>query len=298
MKRKCSLAFAEPFPAHFVTSDMRIRLALLLLAVATVSQSPLTAQVTVTHLANEGFLLEGGGKKVLIDALFDGIDGYQRVSRVLAEKLNSASEPFDKIDLVLATHVHDDHFSPEPVRLHLQANPHAIFLSTPQAVDKLSRSGGSGFPPGRVLAVHPAEGEGETRELNGVQIEILNLHHGRDRKPPVQNLGFIIHLGGRRILHVGDTEASADEISELHLEQDPVDVALLPGWFLTPTASWRRVVRVAIRPKAIGAMHLAEEGAPAGYFGRDRTLQNRVESIQREFPAAVVFFREMQSHVF
>lgn len=278
------------------SNRLTIALAISMAVVALPSTGPAMAQVTVTHLANEGFLLEGGGKKVLVDALFSGLPGYRRVSPSTGKRLESALPPFDGIDLILATHFHDDHFSPGPVRHYLQANPRAVFVSTPNAVERLLATG-SDFP-GRIFAVLPPEGVREAHQFNGVEVEVLNLHHGRDRTPPVQNLGFVIRLGGRQVLHVGDTEATAAELAPLNLEKDPVSVALLPGWYLTSSGAWGEAVREAIRPRNIGAMHLAAKDAPSSYFGSDGSLQDRIQTIRRNFPDAEVFVKEMQERVY
>ncbi len=86
---------------------------LCLVALTVLVASPLPAELEITYVANEGFLLAGGGKKVLIDALFDGgIAGYPTIPDELRPSLEQARPPFDGVDLVLATHFHGDHFGP------------------------------------------------------------------------------------------------------------------------------------------------------------------------------------------
>lgn len=102
------------------------------------SATPTTAAnaLEVTYLANEGFMIAGGGRKVLIDALFgEGLDGYAVVSPAQRALLEQAREPFADMDAVFATHFHDDHFNATAVLAHLTRNPQAFFFSTPQAAD-------------------------------------------------------------------------------------------------------------------------------------------------------------------
>ncbi len=55
---------------------------------------------SVTYVANEGFLVEAAGKKVLIDALFDaGFDRYLAPTPELLEQLAGARGPFAGVDL-------------------------------------------------------------------------------------------------------------------------------------------------------------------------------------------------------
>lgn len=266
-------------------------------------------EVEIVYLANAGFSLsvnrEGlpGRPKVLIDALFgDGLAGYSVVDADQRQRLESASLPYGDVSLVLATHDHGDHFDPDAVARFLNASPRAHFVSTPQAVERLrqaapdldaeaKRAGRSS----RVHAIVPEEGQLHRVALPdelGVEIDALHLHHGRGRS--TQNLGFLIHLGGVRVLHIGDTEITAAEIAPLALETRSIDVALVPAWFLTYD-SWVEVTRRHLGSRVLVAMHLAEADAPASFFGPDRTLERRLERMRSRFPDALVMTQAGQS---
>ena len=58
----------------------------------------------------------------------------------------------------------------------------------------------------------------------------MSFHHGR---LGVKNLAFLVDLDGLTILHVGDTEITANEIRPWRLADRQIDVALLPVWHLT-----------------------------------------------------------------
>lgn len=262
------------------------------LLAAVLCASTAVAETTVTYIANAGFLLAAGEKKVLIDALFDsGLGGYQRIPAGLRPFLEGAAGPFEGVDLVLSTHHHGDHFGHNAVINHLRANPAARFVSTPQAVGRV-RLQLRDEPELRLLVQEllPEEGDRTSFSHRGIAVDALNLHHGRDRDPPVQNLGFLVDLDGFKILHIGDTEAGADVFAPLALAADGIDVALLPAWFLT-VDEWIHVVRRHIRPRSIVAMHIAEPGAPVHYFGEDGGYEQRLEKIRENFPAAVILER-------
>lgn len=255
-----------------------------------ISTQSVRAQVSATYLANEGFLLDGGGRKVLIDALFgSGLEGYPAPPPDLRSKLETAQPPFDDVDLVLATHYHGDHFEAQAVARHLRANREARFVSTPQAADQaraLLRDDPQALE--RVEGIHPQEGVIESLTRGGVELKVLNLHHGRNRRPPVQNLGFLISLGGLEILHIGDTEATAEDLRPYDLKSRRIDLALLPVWYLT-YEEWIEAMRREIQPARIGVMHLAEPDAPASYFGPEGSYAERVRKLHADFPEAQVF---------
>ncbi|MDH3746431.1 MAG: MBL fold metallo-hydrolase [Acidobacteriota bacterium] len=236
--------------------------------------------VKITYLANEGFLLVSGEQKVLIDALFPGITHYSAVPEPTRSRLESAKPPFDGVDLVLATHFHDDHFGAREVARHLAASG-AVFLSTPQ-VAELLRPKLTGRAA-NIWAHFPEEGERTTVSHAGIDVTILNLHHGRDRNPPVENLGFLLELGGLRILHIGDTEVSKNDIRPYRLNEAQIDVALVPSWFLAEP-QWQGVVE-EIQPARVVAMHLATAKAPRSWFGSAGSRARRVEGIRVAFPS-------------
>lgn len=245
------------------------------------------ATVGVTYLANEGFLIADGEQKVLIDALFgDGIQGYPVVPQEPRAQLEDATGPFAGVDLVLATHHHDDHFDAAAVARHLRANPEARFVSTRQAVERLRQLPGGEGLAGRATGYWPAEGERVKIEHAGIAVTILNLHHGRGRQPEVQNLGFLIDLGGVRLLHVGDTEVDRDDVAPYRLGEEAIDVFFAPSWFfgypkLGP-------VRAEIDAGLRVVMHLAETTAPARWFGPAGSRQKRIENIRAADPEAIL----------
>jgi L-ascorbate metabolism protein UlaG (beta-lactamase superfamily) len=240
----------------------------------------------VRYLVNEGFLIEGGGKRVLIDALVgEEIAGYVPLSEVLRGPLERGEGESAGVDVAIATHLHPDHFGAESVVRFLRANPEAWFVSTPQAVARLTAvAGGEEGLLARVRPVLPKEGEVEHLSLRGVEMDVLNLHHGL-RNPPVENLGVVVRLGEARFLHFGDTEAKMESFVPYLELLRATDLAVLPFWFLV--SDWRaEMVREQIRPRWIVVGHLLTPTAPAGHFARWRSYENLVQEIKTAFPEA------------
>ena len=235
--------------------------------------------VTVTFLANEGVLLEGGSKKVLIDALFDPYRGYAVPHDSTRRALREARAPFNDVDLVLVTHWHGDHFGSAAVAGHLQANPRATLVTSAQVIDSLRRyTPARALPSSRMLtrAVASAERRGEI--VNGIPIEVLGVTHGSGRHATVEHRGFVVEIGGRRVLHLGDTEFTEDEFSRLRLDTARIDVALLPAWAVTHQ---RAIVEKWIKPRQVVAFHLQADDLP------------EAARIEAAWPGVVAFTRSL-----
>jgi len=246
------------------------------------------ATVEVTYLANEGFLLAAGERRVLVDGLHgDGLPTYPALGAPHRERLETAAEPFAGIDVVLATHHHADHFDARAVARLLAHEPGAVFVSTPQAVERLRAALGEvAIDEKRVRAVAPREGERVALDFEGIRVEALNLHHGRGRG--VDNLGFLVTIGGLRLLHVGDTVVTLEEIAPLALATAGIDVAFVPFWHLLDDGG-RAMVERGIAPGRVVAMHLPASGAPPEAFGDPGGLEPLVRAIEARTPGAVAF---------
>ena len=257
------------------------------LSAQTAPPTETTDTVDVTYLGNEGFLIAAGETSVLIDALFsDGIAGYAVVPPKPRRQLEAAAGPFEGVDLILASHYHGDHFDPRAVARHLASNPDARFVSTHQAVDRMRQLKSFTDLADRVEGHWPAEGATAEVEHAGVTVTVFNLHHGRDRQPPVQNLGLLIDLGGLRLLHVGDTEVTVDDIRAYALGDYDIDVLFAPGWFFT-YQQWQPLFAEIDADTRI-VMHLAEPSAPASYFGPDASRARRLQRIREADPEAII----------
>jgi L-ascorbate metabolism protein UlaG (beta-lactamase superfamily) len=251
------------------------------------SQNPAgQAGVAVTFLANEGVMLSSGTSKVLIDGLFLKYEtGYATPADSTRAALERARPPFDAVDLLLVTHRHGDHFHPAPVAAHLLANPRATLLTSQQVIDSLLAGAPSAQPTRpRLIARTMVPGTRRREIVNGVQVEVLGLRHtGGFRHRRVEHLGYIVELGGRRVLHVGDADFTEAAFSKFRLDTARIDVALLPYWVVT-SEEGKRVIARWIRPRQVVAFHVAEGEPPQ--VPRD---------VQAAQPGAVTFMRSLET---
>jgi len=140
-------------------------------------------------------------------------------------------------DLILITHGHHDHFSPQDVKKIRKAD--TTIVSVAAVTTKLK---------GTVKTVKA----GDTLTVGGVKIEAVPAYNPRKQFHPklAGGVGFIITAGGRRIYHAGDTDA-IPEMAEIK-----TDVALLPvGGKYTMTASEAAEVANMIQPAVAVPMH-------------------------------------------
>jgi L-ascorbate metabolism protein UlaG (beta-lactamase superfamily) len=242
--------------------------------------------VSITFLANEGVLLASGSKKVLIDALFLKYEtGYAIPADSTRAALESARPPFDAVDLILVTHRHGDHFHPAPVAAHLRANPRATLLTSRQVIDSLrGRIPARDLLSPRFMARTTPPGTRRREVVSGIAVELLGLPHGgRWRSRGIEHLGYIVELGGRRVLHVGDTEFSEAAFAPFRLDTARIDVALLPYGAVT-SREGRRVIERWIRARQVVAFHVGEG-----------ETERVARAVRAAMPGAVTFIRSLET---
>lgn len=209
----------------------------------------------LTYVGCEGVLVRSRSGSVLIDALFsDEAEPFGMPGKDALDALRRARPPFDRVDAVLATHHHPDHFDPGAVGAYLDANRSATFVSTVQATSELLAATGGAFAE-RIRALDAVEGRSGHVDVGAVRIEGFGLSHGKVHYADVQHLGLLVTIDGRRILHLGDGIIDERSLRAAGVVDDTIDVGVLPFWFLTYPFG-KRLVSRGLRPRAMFAVHI------------------------------------------
>jgi L-ascorbate metabolism protein UlaG (beta-lactamase superfamily) len=246
------------------------------------------ATVEITYIANEGVLISAEGKQILIDGLHREYQpAYAFLPPAEREKIETAKPPFDKIDLILVSHMHLDHFHPESIGRYLHHNPRALLVSSQQVVDEVEKN----FKDyqsikGRVTGATPQWKEKVAMKVAGIEFEILRLRHGTGRHATIQNLGHIIKLGGKKLLHIGDADTAVENFEKFNLDEEGIDIAFLPFWFLLG-AEEQALVRDHIKPKQIIAVHISPGES-----------EKTTAQIKQAFPNAIAFTTMLEKKLY
>ncbi len=251
-----------------------------------VQNNSLITPVEVTYIGSEGFLISSGTKKVLIDALWDGVNEYSDPNEDVLAKITAGLPPFDNIDIVLCSHNHGDHFSPGLTLDFLENNPDALFISSQLTIDRLSGNS-ERFDrikdQTRLVLAEP----GQKKEISekGIRISVMRLDHGR-KDLSMQNQGFLFDLDGANIFFTGDWIPFEDNVKKLSLEEEEIDIAFIchPGLLMRES-----IMKEYFHPKYIVAMHINP--------GEDDP--DSVETVLKEhYPGITVLRKTYDSKIF
>lgn len=241
--------------------------------------------VRINFIANEGLLLMAGKESgVLIDGLFrESVEPYAKIPGPTLEHMETAQKPFAAVKLVLVTHKHADHFSAASVARFLEHNTGARFVSSPQVADELKAEASYESIADRVVPLAPAGTDTATTEVEGIKVHALLLSHGSGKMEAIVNLGFVVEIAGKRLLHVGDAEVNEKTKAMLAQHAVGVDTACLPYWWLLDEEG-RKFVDKILKPKGIAALHIP----PA-------EVEEIAHKIHVHMPEVVVFSEPMTS---
>jgi len=225
----------------------------------------------ITYIANAGFLIKASGKKILIDGLFGKFeaDWCDIPGSEIIEKMETGTEPFDQIDVILTSHAHIDHFNAEIVSKHLESNEKGILICPEQARLELEKDERYPKISARVREITPEYETGcQSIDIKGMEIRVWRLKHSPyyienektkrkyNKHKDVQNLGFTLEIDHMSIFHGGDWGFDGSRGKPNPLREEKVDVAFLGiGAYMRLYGPDRRAGAGARRPEHIILMH-------------------------------------------
>lgn len=232
-------------------------------------------KVEVTYIANEGFLIKVGDKKILIDALFGDKD-YGFCDIPTEETMNSILKNeyyFKDIDLITTTHAHVDHFYPPFVIEHLINNTKGKFISCNQTIEILEKQENYEKIKNNLIEITPEYFTYLDTTINSIGVRVYRLTHGPyytddpvtgekiNRHQNVQNVGFLFNFDGIKIFHSGDSDENGmAEYEQFRLDKENIDIAFLGRGFIWESdCKGIGLVKNYINSKQIVLMHIHQD---------------------------------------
>jgi L-ascorbate metabolism protein UlaG (beta-lactamase superfamily) len=160
--------------------------------------------ITIHPVRHATLLIQYSGKTIYVDPVGGG----------------TAFAGLPKPDLVLVTHIHQDHFDPATLEAVVPPGGQPTIVAPASVADKISE-GLRARMKVKVLA------NSEKAEAEGIAIEAVpayNTTAGNEKfHPKGRDNGYVLTLGGKRVYIAGDTEETAEMRALKH-----IDIAFLP----------------------------------------------------------------------
>ncbi|MBN1187827.1 MAG: MBL fold metallo-hydrolase [Bacteroidales bacterium] len=257
-------------------------------------------QCNVTYISNEGFIVEFKNKKILIDALFDKVEGdwCESPTDSMINLIKQSKYPFNDIDLIAITHNHADHFN-EKIVVDFMLNNLKVKLICPNQVDlALSTNSNYRAISERITPITPDPLTDTSVIISGITIRLLRLEHSPyevqdsatgekvNIHKDVENLGFVFQVEGVKIFHSGDTNPSnKQEYQTYNLQSEGIDIAFVERIFIfIYQDKGLEIIKEFINPDNLIFMHIGPKNK-AGYiegFKNEKDViifENRMDSL-------------------
>jgi ankyrin repeat protein/L-ascorbate metabolism protein UlaG (beta-lactamase superfamily) len=247
------------------------------------------ATAIVRYIGTDGFLIEAGSKTVLIDGLVRNPWGYPDTPQRALDLMKAGEPPFGRLDLLLFSHAHRDHFEPSMALEVMAAQPKAWLVGDGLVTGELEQAGPDALAAlgPRVRTIGLKIGEKTVLSANGIPLTVLGINHA-DTGRPYLTLGYIMDLGPFRVYHQGDIfpDANLVFLSSFAWEELKIDIAFFDPFFLQNEAA-RRLALERIRPSAIILMHM-----------RDGEGERYSKELKPAVPQVLFFRSQMESKRF
>ena len=237
-----------------------------------------TDSLRIQYTGNMGVLISGRSTAISVDGLHKRYKpAYQHPPEDLVRQIISNKE-HPPIRILLNTHIHQDHFDAGLVRTFLKQNPKAILIGPPQTGEEIASVNGVEQLSNRVRVVPLQNNKLTTFNSGDVQVDGFFLQHVNPaRHSAIKNIGYLITIDDKIVLHAGDTDWNGEVFKALALHERQIDVAILPNWMVM-TADGAEIVKTHLQPKQIIVAHISP-------FSK----QEVKEEVQKYFPDAILF---------
>lgn len=255
-------------------------------------------EIKITYLANCGFLYESHKSKVLIDPFGTEYGNFFYLpSNETKESIIKGNIPFDKIDILLITHIHGDHFNAKLTERFLLNNSR-VKMICPAQVYKQMKDSCNSFAQIKSRIISPGLSFDESKKvkINGISVTAIRMQHGTKRSlegvsysdytdyEKTENFGYVIHFKKENVFHQGDGCLKINEKALKNIDCS-IDIAHL-GYFDWDSISLN-ILKKDLKAETVIFMH-----------GTKPAKELTSEQFKEVKPQIVFFDQELESKVF
>ena len=198
-------------------------------------------------------------------------------------------QPFQKIDLLLVSHYHPDHFTPDRGFPFLLKHPETRMIANEYAISLAKEEDPKNYEKVKhqIVSQTPEWGEIQEVSVNECSIKLYLVKHTTDAHLDREYIvtQFLIELKGLKILHMGDmyTPSNMEYFKKFGLEKENIDIVFNVNGI---SDTGKVLMNEFVKPKFFVVMH--------NNFNDD----SQYRSFLRVFPNATIFLKPMEKKIF
>ena len=169
-------------------------------------------RLDVYCLSNMGLHVLIDGHSILIDALNNGEQRpYAGIPLDMAQTIIRGGPPYERVDMMLISHHHEDHFDAGLVARFVLERPHVPVYSSLQVVDAVARLEPEMDSP---VSIKPKLMHTVSFSKGRLGVTAVALRHAGPQYADILNLAFIVE-GSHSIIFAGDAAFSEENMERL-----------------------------------------------------------------------------------
>lgn len=234
--------------------------------------------IKLTQVVNAGLLIEGSGKKILIDAVHcEKTHEWSTVSNELMDYMIYGSGKFKDINFLLFTHCHKDHFDAEKTFEYMRNNKTEMLIAPKLSDIDCNFSGVLKEPDTDYYEIG-------TVDRGNLKISYLRTKHLAHEKVGIDHYAYIVEIDKKVILFLGDADFCKAELA-LTLKDICVDVLVAP--FIVVNSTLGRKFVGNVNPRILILDHLpVREDDSSRYRG---LTDKNIEKFKHVLPETIIF---------
>jgi len=189
--------------------------------------------ISITYIANAGFLVEMNDKKIVFDGFFkESFGKYDCPDSNLIFQMKNNLPPFNNIDYIYVSHYHGDHVDALLLIEYLMNNQHTR-LFCPEQVNQILKEDTFKYQliKERIVKMTPDINSYEKIEYDDITVSACRLWHGKKENNSTENIGFIIEYKNKSIFHSGDATLADFNGVNGYIVNCNIDVAIIHNSF-------------------------------------------------------------------
>lgn len=246
----------------------------------------------ITYIANAGIMIQHNDTKILVDGMHSRkAHVFSTVPEELLDKMVNGIGIFHNIDYLLFTHQHADHMDLGKVLKYKHNNKNTFLIAPKYLEGKIQyKSSGALEEVQNKILLQSEIGEIKHISFDNVNIKYFrSLHDGEDYQN-VNNYCYIISLGTKTFLHIGDTAINKEFLQGI-LSEEKIDYAFLNFPFEC-LPKGREIINEVICPEKLVVFHLPFEEDDKFQY-RKATLR-ALERFKGQLPQTTIFLESLQ----
>ena len=177
----------------------------------------MAGSLKVTLVANAGLLLKFNGVTLLLDGIY-GSEGhpFSNLKPEVWQAMLHGGHPFERIDYLLFSHAHPDHFSPEMTREFLRNRPvKGVFLPEEPSVAQSGLLDELRVRDIPCVSLSPRTDRAVYQIEPGISVRAFSSLHLDKKFRAVRHFCYLIDFDGKKVLFTADVDYTQETFADI-----------------------------------------------------------------------------------